>query len=318
MLRRSFAIALACCSAPALAEVPPPADALTAEIQLDDLARFVALFERTDGAPTAEELQREYIDPGSYGVEVFTPGRIVDGTRLAAAVAADPQAYRKAIDECLPQVRSANRDLRSIYLGLRGAFPDASLPQVYVLFGAGNSGGTAASGAQVLGLEVLCAQAETPEDIRRVLRQFFAHETVHALQRQAGSAGGRDFLLQSILAEGGADYIARLVTGEEPDRPRAEWAMPREAELVARLAADMDIVATATEGTRPQAEAAMFRWVHNYGAAPDDWPSELGYWMGLRIWEGYWAQAKDKQDALMRMLTLENPREILAVARSAP
>lgn len=316
MLHRVLVLALALWTAPLLAAPPAAADPLSVEIQLDDLERFVALFERTGGAPTAEQLQSEYLDPGSYGVEVFTPNRIVSAERLAAAIATDPQAYRKAIDECLPQVRLANRDLRSIYLGLRGTFPEASLPQVYVLFGAGNSGGTAASGAQVLGLEVLCKMAAAPEDLRRTLRHFFAHETVHALQNDAGRAAGRDFLLQNVLAEGAADFIARMVTGEEPDASRADWAAPKEQELVAMLASDIDIVASATEETRPQAEAAMYRWVRNYGAAPEGWPSELGYWMGMRIWEAYWSQADDKQAALRRMLTIENPREILALARS--
>ena len=312
----TLTLAMAVWSAPLLAK-PPPADALTVEIQLDDLERFVALFERTDGSPTAEDVQREYLDPGSYGIEVFTPARIVNAKHLAEAVAANPQVYRKAIEDCLPHVRSANRDLRSIYLGLRGVFPDATLPQVFVLFGAGNSGGTAAKGAQVLGLEVICAEADTPEELRHNLRHFFAHETVHALQRRSGRHG-RDILLETILAEGAADFIARMVTGEEPDLPRAQWAQTREADLVARLDSDMDTVATVTNSTRTQADAAVLRWVHNYGAAPDGWPSELGYWMGLRIWEGYWAQTEDKQEALSRMLTLDNPREILAVARTAP
>ena len=287
-------------------------DPLTAEIQLDDADRFVALFERTGGKPTAEQLKAEYLDPGSYGVEVFTPRRIVNAERLAQEIAANTEDYRRAIDICLPQVREANADLRSIYLGLRGALPNADLPDIYVLFGAGNSGGTAGPGAQVLGLEVLCRLSSEPDALRRTLRHFFAHETVHALQRETGASSADDHLLQSVLAEGAADFIARLVTGEEPDAPRAEWALPREAELIARLDADFDIVRSGGDGHH----AALRRWVGNYGSAPDDWPGELGYWMGLRIWERYWAQAQDKRGALNRMLTLDDPRAILAIARA--
>lgn len=292
---------------------PEAVDPLTAEIQLDDARRFVALFQRTDGQPTAEEIQREYLDPGSYGVDVFTPGRIVDAERLAARIAERPEDYRTAIETCLPMVEAANADLRSIYLGLSGALPEARLPQVYVLFGAGNSGGTAGPGAQVLGLEVLCRIAGEPDAMRRTLRHFFAHETVHVLQIDAGADEEHDPLLSSVLREGAADFIARLVTGEEPDPERAEWALPREAELFARLAEDIDIV---RDGTG-DAEAAMHRWVGNYGSAPDGWPGELGYWMGLRIWERYWAQAEDKQAALQRMLSVDDPREILAIAHGA-
>lgn len=292
---------------------PPSADPLTVEIQLDDAERFVALFERTNGQPTAEDIQRDYLDPGSYGVEIFTPGRIVDAKRLAGRIASRGEEYRRAIEVCLPIVEAAHGDLRSIYLGLTGALPDAKLPQVYVLFGAGNSGGTAGPGAQVLGLEVLCRIAQDEADMRRKLRYLFAHETVHALQRQEREGGADDELLQSVLAEGAADFIARLVTGEEPDLDRAAWALPREAELIGLLDADFDRVRDHAEGH----EQARKRWVGNYSSAPGGWPGELGYWMGLRIWERYWNHSIDKQAALQRMLTIENPREILEIARTA-
>lgn len=287
-------------------------DPLTAEIQLADAERFVELFERTNGKPSAADIQAGYLDPGSYGVEIFTPHRIIDAERMAAQVAQNGEDYRRAIDVCLPLVREANADLRSIYLGLRGALPDASLPEIHILFGAGNSGGTAGPGAQVLGLEVICRMAPEPAALRRTLRHFFAHETIHALQSDAGAGTGDDYLLQSVLAEGAADFIARLVTGEEPDPARAEWAMPREMDLVRQLDADIDTVRAGDEGRH----AAMRRWVGNYGSAPDGWPGELGYWMGLRIWERYWAQAQDKREALQRMLTLEDPRTVLETARA--
>lgn len=285
-----------------------PVDPLTVQIELEDAERFVALFERTGGAPTADQLQAEYLDPGSRGIAIFTPNRIGDANRLAEKIASNPAAYRKAIDECLPTVRAANADLRSIYLGLQGGLPDARLPQVYVLFGAGNSGGTAGPDAQVLGLEVLCRITENRDDLRRLLRHFFAHETVHSLQMQASEAPrSGDALLAAILAEGAADFIARLVTGIEPDIERAEWALPREPELWARMHEDIDIVRNNGEG----AHAALRRWVGNYGSPPDGWPGELGYWMGMRIWERYWSAAGDKRLALQAMLSHDDPRRIL-------
>ena len=294
---------------------PEPVDALTTEIQLADADRFAAMFEQTGGTPSAEEVQRLYLDPGSYGVAVFTPYRITSAENLAAAIAADPASYRKAIDVCLPQVRAANGDLRSIYLGLQGALPDAKLPQVYVLFGAGNSGGTADLGAQVLGLEVLCGLAEDHGGLRRWLRHFFAHETIHAMQQEAGAHADDDALLRNVLAEGAADFIARLVTGQEPDEAKAEFGMARETELFARFLADIDIVRDHGEndaGDHTNALQAERRWVGNYGSAPDGWPGELGYWLGLRIWEANWNAAEDKRAVLQRMLTLEDPRGVLA------
>ena len=68
--------------------LPPPADPLTVEVETGDADRFAALFEETGGKPSAERLQQDYLDRGSYGVQVFTPNRIVDAANLARRIAA--------------------------------------------------------------------------------------------------------------------------------------------------------------------------------------------------------------------------------------
>ncbi len=155
------------------AEPPPPADPLTVSIYTKDADRFAALFAKTGGAPAAEQIQADYLNGASYGVEVFTPGRIKNAEHLTATIRKNPEPYRRAIETCLPAAKAAEADLRSVYLGLRGLLPDANLPQIYLVFGAHNSGGTAGPGAQVLGLETLCAVANDPASFRmhpRILR----------------------------------------------------------------------------------------------------------------------------------------------------
>ncbi|MEL7729439.1 DUF2268 domain-containing putative Zn-dependent protease [Citromicrobium bathyomarinum] len=322
MVRKLFPALLALGLAhPALAqqaapERAPDANPLTATIHLEDVARFVAVFRESGGNPTAEQLQQRYLEPGSLGVRVFIPYRIVSAENLAAAIADDPSRYAEAIDRCLPLVRKADKDLRSIYLGLHGAFPEARLPQIYIVFGAGTSGGTAKPGAQVLGLEVLCAISPDDEAFRTTLRHFFAHETVHSLQGDYARGGIENPLLKNVLMEGAADFIAALVTGETPDASRAQWAEPKEAELRAMLSADIALIdrALSDPSLGGEANAAYLRWIGNYGEAPEGWPNELGYWMGMRIWEDYYAAAPDKHAALLEMLALSDPGSVLAAA----
>ena len=322
MVRYLFSclLALACAqhalAQDAVSDRPADADPLTATIHLEDVERFAAIYRASNGEPTAEQLQEGYLDPGSYGVKVFTRGRIENAQNLATMVAANREAYSLALDRCLPAARQANADLRSIYLALAGALPEARLPQVYIVMGAGNSGGTAVPGAQVLGLEILCATSPTEAAFRARLRHFFAHETVHSLQGDFGSPGTDNTLLRAVLAEGAADFIARLVTGEPPSVERAEWATPREAELRRELAADIALVEAAKTdpALEEHASAAIRRWVFNYQSAPEGWPSELGYWMGMRLWEAYYDAAPDKRAALRAMLTLEDPGAVLAAA----
>jgi len=297
---------------------PPPVDPLTVEIEAEDVERFAALFERSGGKVAAKMLQQEYLDPGSYGVHVFTPSRIQNAGHLANRVAANPELYSKAIRTCLPIVMSTTAELRSTYLALAGLFPGMPLPHIYLVIGADTSGGTAGPGAQVLGLETPCRIADTPEKLSDIMRAFYAHETVHALQKEQEESTTGGVLLRSVLAEGAADFIAALVTGRPMDPARAAWAAPREAELWRQFEADLAVTRSSDRGEIKRGTpegSALYRWVGNYGSAPEGWPGELGYWMGERIWQRWYEKQPDKRAALQQMLSLAEPLEVLAAGR---
>lgn len=312
----TISLAVAALWAP-VADRSPSADPITIEIQTDDADRFADLYKRTGGEPTAAQLQEEYIDRGSYGVSVFTPNRIVNAQHLAKVVAANPETYNRAIHTCLPIVKQTTGELRATYLAFRGLFPNAQLPQIYVVVGGNNSGGTAATGAQVLGLEVLCSIAENPDALREIMRGFYAHETVHVLQGEKWPNSG-NILLDSVLQEGAADFIATLVTGRQMDEKRAAWAVPREAELWRQFEADLIVTRKVPwknlkRGT--PAGDAFFRWIANAGDAPAGWPGEAGYWMGQRIWQRWFDKQLDKETALRTMLLLLDPEAIFLGGR---
>lgn len=298
--------------------VPAPADPLTVEIETQDADRFAALFLHSNGHPTAEQLQREYLDPGSYGVRVFTPGRIRDAETLAARIAKQPEVYDRAIRTCLPIVKETTGELRATYLALRGIFPELPLPRMYLVVGADNSGGTAGPGAQVLGLETLCKLADSPEKLRKLLRAFYGHETVHTFQADPEKAGQGGTLLGSVLTEGAADFIATLASGQQSDPERAAWASPREAELWRQFEADLALTSGASWDDlkkNPEVSQAFHRWIGNYGKAPEGWPSEVGYWMGQRIWQRWYDRQPDKHAALRAMLEMKDPQAVLQAGR---
>lgn len=59
------------------------------------------------------------------------------------------------------------------------------------------------------------------------------------------------------------------------------------------------------------ASARFKRWFANCGSAPEGWPCEAGYWVGMRIAEAYVAQASDKHAAIRQLLNIEDPSEVL-------
>jgi hypothetical protein len=286
-------------------------DPLAAEIDARDALRFAHLMK--DGSvPTADILQREYLDGAGPGVKIFTPMRIIDAQRLARAVAAKPQTYRYAIRECLPQLPALRSDLRAIYLAFAGLLPERPLPAIEVVFGALNSGGTASREAQVIGLEVTCPPGSTPEQFRTTMRGFFAHETVHTWQDDETPQALADPMLSQSLREGVADYLASLVTGAVPHLDRDAWARQREPWLWQEFQRDRQAMLADSNSVRnPIASPRFKRWFVNCSSAPEGWPCEAGYWVGMRIAEAYVAHASDKRAAIRELLELRDPAAIL-------
>jgi len=291
-------------------------DPLTARLNADDARRFAVAFE--NGRTSAAELQSGYLDGAGRGVEIFTPGRIRNAGVLAASVSRRRPDYAHAIRTCLPLVDSLNEELRATYLAYRGLLPELPLPAVYIVFGAGNSGGTAAPDAQVIGLEVMCRAGITTEAFRDMMRGIFAHETAHTWQPRTG-AEPKDALLHAALAEGVPDLMSRLVTGQQPSPEREAWSRGREAEIWRRFEADRALWQESGPNAR---EEITRRWFANYGntfpTLPEGWPSELGYWVGMNIAQAYLDKATDRRAALRELLDNRDPAALLRASGYAP
>ncbi len=61
----------------------------------------------------------------------------------------------------------------------------------------------------------------------------------------------------------------------------------------------------------PLSSPRFKRWFANCGSAPEGWPCEAGYWVGMRIAQGYVAHAPDKRAAIRELLELRDPAAIL-------
>jgi hypothetical protein len=297
--------------------IPPAVDPLTAELDTADAERFAAVFEKTDGKPTAADLQKAYLDNAGPGVRKFTPYRIENAQNLAKAVAADPQRYAYAVKTCLPLVKGLTSEMRAVYLGYKGLFPERPLPQVHVVFGANNSGGTALPDAQIIGIEVHCGVGTTPEQFTNVMREMFAHETVHSWQTQPDAKAMADPLLLYVMREGVPDYLAGIVTGRKQKAALSDWASARREWLFAEFNRDRMIVqaGTKSDGSMTDlASKALGRWLYNYGRVPDGWQADAGYWLGSEIARAQVNKANDKKVAINALIELDDPAAILKAA----
>lgn len=297
--RAAAALLLACGGLAGCAHAPasPPA------MDLADAERFAALLQ-AHGLPSAAQLQSGYLDPGSDGIRIFTPHRIVNATRLAERVARRRPDYERAVALCLPVARRLQAEASRLIDAVGDLLQQPQRATAYVVFGAGNSGGTADAQGLVLGLEVLCQQAANEAEAEQVLKDFVVHEMTHVHQARAGAHDGPDSLLRQVLVEGFADHVMARVLGPaaRADALRHQHGLANEAALWREFKGDVDAGKTDTD------------WLYRQHPRQPGRPADMGYWIGKRICEAYLQQASDKQGALRTLLQLKDPQAILAAS----
>ncbi|MFN0184128.1 MAG: DUF2268 domain-containing putative Zn-dependent protease [Aquabacterium sp.] len=296
-------IALAALAAGCATNASPPAALVTT-----DAERLAVLLQRP-ALPSAAELQAAVLGPGTPGVRIFTPHRIKDAENLARAIAADPAAYRKAAAICLPAAQAIQAEAEALMARVARLLGETMPAPAYVLFGAGNSGGTAGPDGLALGLEVLCAGIDTPAAARAILMDFVAHEIAHVYQSRQPQAQGRPTLLHQALVEGFADYVMEQVRGPGQQGAAAErqrYGLAHEAALWRRFQADL-------------ARGAPFAtWLYDQKPQAGGQPPDMGYWIGKRICEAYVARAADRAQALRTLLALRDAGQVLRDSGYAP
>ena len=268
----------------------------TPEIHTEDVDRFYKVYDAAGGHPTAEQLQRDYIDPGSEGLHQLAKVRNVTGARIADTLTKRPEVYSgaRACMAVLPRVRERVGVALQTLVRL---YPQAKTPPVTIAVGRGKPVGVGSpvTGLQI-GLEALCATAWMNPDVEDRFVHVIAHEYAHVQQVAAIVDDEHPTVLQRSLIEGGAEFVAELISGKTGYSHFATLTKGREQEIETAFAADVD-------------KTDLSRWLDNSTAEK---PDELGCWVGYRIVKTYYQRAADKQQALREILELTDPKAFLA------
>jgi len=274
------------------------------EIRTTDVDLFYRLYDAAHGAPTAESLQHDYIDAGSPGVRQFVPQRILSGEALAKKIAANPMLYQHARD-CMAALPTVKTRLRSAFRKLAALDPAAAFPPVTVLIGRGNSGGTTGKSGVLIGLETICSADWLQPDPADRLTHLIAHEYVHVQQfPDGGEDAAPATVLRQSLVEGGAEFIDELTSGEASESYLQSWTRGHGKEIGEAFLKDQD-----STDLKP--------WLYN-GHGTREHPGDLGYWVGYEICRAYYRQARDKRAAIHDILTLADPKALLAKSGWTP
>lgn len=268
------------------------------EVRVVDVDRFYALYERTNGKPSAEQLQREYLDLGSPGLLEFARMRRITGERIAAMMAERPALYTDA-KRCVQVLPAVESRLDTALAKLSEYYPPSRFPPVTLAIGRGKPVGTANASGVMIGLESLCAVDFMNPDPEDRFVHVIAHEYAHTLQPAAQVEDSEESVLRASLTEGGAEFLAELISGSVSYGHLPKATHGRELELETQFLADID----------RKAQGSV--WLYN-GMGTAERPGDLGYWVGYRIAKAYYRQAKDKRAAVREIIEVQDPKAFLA------
>ena len=283
----------------------PPNAADGPVIHIEDVAAFYKLYDAANGHPTADQVQHEYLDPGSDGLHNLAKVRNVTGARIADNIAKHPEVYSDA-RQCmaaLPRVRQrvgvALRQLGRLY-------PDARFPPVTIAVGRGKPVGVGSpvTGLQI-GLEALCAVKWMDPNVEDRFVRIIAHEYIHVQQAAALNDDEHPTLLERSLIEGAAEFGAELLTGQPGEATSAQMkalTQGHEKEIEIAFLADED-------------STDLSKWLDN---SSYDKQGDLGYWVGYRIAKSYYQHASDKRRALREIIEMTDPKAFLAKSGWSP
>jgi hypothetical protein len=269
------------------------------EIQIGDVYRFYKVYGAADGHPTADQLQHDYLDPGSDGLHNLARARNVTAARIADNIVKHPEMYADArrCMEVLPRVRQR---VKVALQKLVRLYPEAILPPVTIAVGRGRPVGigSPATGLQI-GLEALCAIKFDNLDAEERFVRVIAHEYIHVQQPQALDDDEHPSLLERSVIEGGAEFGAELIAGhpaEIDSPPFRATTLGHEKDIETAFLADED-------------STDLSKWLDN---STLEKPGDLGYWVGYRIVKSYYQHAADKRRALRDVIEVTDPKLFLA------
>ncbi len=266
------------------------------EIHTEDVDRFYKVYDAAGGHPTADQLQRDYIDAGSEGLHNLAKLRNVTGARIADTLNKHPEVYSSA-RRCLTVLPRVRERVDAALRTLVRLYPLARTPPVTIAVGRGKPVGVGSpvTGLQI-GLEALCGAEWMNPNVEDRFVHVIAHEYAHVQQVAALVDDEHPTVLQRSLIEGAAEFAAELTSGKTGYAHFGALTKGREKEIETAFVADFD-------------QTELSRWVDN---STMEKGNDLGYWVGYRIVKAYYRRAADQQQALREILELTDPKAFLA------
>jgi hypothetical protein len=251
---------------------------------------------------SVKSFQTFYIDRATNGLLDFILARDLTAEKYVQAVSLYAAHYQ-AVRPNTYQAKKAEPVIEQVFARFRELYPNFKPFKVCFAIGINNTGGTTSSDFVLIGTEITTATEgnipATDDAIIQKIKSIVAHECVHTQQKLHASAQAIHCeLLYKSLQEGSCDFIGELVSG---NKKLFEYGDQHEGELWTQFKNEL-------------CNQNIGNWLYN-GYAVKDKPADLGYYIGYKIAESYYNNAKDKKQAIIDIIEMEDPIRFLELSK---
>ena len=276
-----------------------------ARIFTSDINNFWRAYDQATPQNDLRIYRDDYLRIGSAGLKDFTRLKIGDVRNLVLKVWRHANYYASVRSSTLA-IHSQEGPIRASFRRLKELYPDALFPNVYFLIGAMSSGGISTDRGLVIGAELFSKTDSSPLDELNLweksvvqpvetIPRVVAHELVHYQQHFERDP---ETLLERSIAEGGADFLSEIIAGAHINELQHRYGDQHEQELW-------------NEFKDAMYGKDLSGWLYNGGALaatgkPIERPADLGYYVGYKICQAYYAKGPDKKKAMKEMLEIQD------------
>ena len=256
----------------------------------------------TDSLEQKTLLETHFMEKASAGQKAMFAARNYTSDEYLFAINNYPKFWA-SVRNNTEEAKTLSADLNAGIAQLKKIYPDLKPAKIYFTIGALRSNGTTMDSLVLIGSELAFANptTETSEFPERLshLKAFFEsnpkenlvflniHEYVHTQQK---TTIGYNLLAQTVI-EGVAEFLTEVALERPSPNPQIGFGRKQDAKIKAAFSREMF-------------SPNFYNWLWN---SPDNefGMRDLAYYVGYKISEGYYNQAKDKQAAIKAMIQLD-------------
>jgi hypothetical protein len=275
-------------------------------VQTIDIDHFWEAFDNLKNcknfSDSAASFQKLYLDRGTNGLLDFIQMREFTAEKFVNAISKN-YAFYQFVRPNTYQAKKAEPVIEEVFTRFKELYSNFKPFKVCFAIGIKNTGGTVSNEFVLIGTELTTSLAEntkpTDEEIIQKIKSIVAHECVHTQQKlHPNTEAIKCELLYKSIREGACDFIAELVSGNKKNN---EYGDNHEGELWIQFKNEL-------------CNQNIGNWLYN-GSRTKNKPPDLGYYIGYKIVESYYNDAKDKKRAIVDIIEMDDPINFLQFSK---